>query len=86
MEFLNFNGVNVPEKDVAEALYLVKELRLKSMFKAIHPIALRIALKYALAIDDLLAQKHLTPEQEKTINKYVEKLVQELLSKTKTKP
>ena len=79
MEYIKFDGVTVPEKDIIEALKLVKELRMKAIFKAIHPIALRIALKYATAVDDFFAKKHLTPQQEAQITREVEKLLKQAI-------
>jgi hypothetical protein len=78
VNILNFKGVFVPERDITEALKLAKELRLKSVYRFIHPVALRIALKYALAVDDTFAKQQLTPEQEEAINKYVQQLLKDV--------
>jgi hypothetical protein len=78
VKILNFEGVFVPERDINEALNLAKELRLKSVYKFIHPVALRIALKYALTVDDTFAKQQLTPEQEEAINKYVQQLLKDV--------
>jgi hypothetical protein len=47
-KIINFKGILVPERDIVEALKLVKELREKVIYKGIHPVAIRVALKYAL--------------------------------------
>jgi hypothetical protein len=73
-KILNFKGVFVPERDITEALKLVKDLRLRATYKAIHPVAVRIALKYALAVDDEFAKEQLTQEQEAAIAEVVQKL------------
>jgi hypothetical protein len=73
-KIVNFKGVFVPERDILEALKLVKELREKTVYRAIHPVATRIALKYALMVDDEFAKQQLTPEQDAAINEAVQKL------------
>jgi hypothetical protein len=73
-KIINFKGVFVPERDIVEALKLVKELREKVIYKGIHPVATRIALKYALMVDDEASKSQLTPEQEEAINETVRKL------------
>jgi transcription termination factor NusB len=78
VKILNFEGVFVPERDINEALNLAKELRLKSVYRFIHPVAIRIALKYALTVDDTFAKQQLTPEQEEAINKYVQQLLKDV--------
>ena len=78
VKILNFEGVFVPERDINEALNLAKELRMKSVYRFIHPVAIRIALKYALTVDDTFAKQQLTPEQEEAINKYVQQLLKDV--------
>ena len=85
---LNFNGAIVPERDIIEALKLAKDMRLKSVYRNIHPVALRIALKYAIAVDDKFAKQQLSKVQEEAINRYVQQLlkeVEEMREKTTTK-
>jgi len=74
MKIFNLKGVFVPERDVKEALKLVRDLRLKSIYKSIHPVAMRIALKFALMVDDEIAKQRLTAEQEEAIDKMVKDL------------
>jgi len=75
---LVFDGLIVPERDIVEALNLAKDMRLKSIYRGIHPVALRIALKYALAVDDMFAKQQLSPEQEEAINRYVQQLLKDV--------
>jgi len=74
VKIINLKGVLIPERDVREALRLVRELRLKSVYKSLHPVAVRIALKFALAVDDEFAKQRLTSEQEAAIDKMVKDL------------
>jgi hypothetical protein len=66
------------ELHLKAALLLVKEFRFKCVQQDLDPRAVRIALKYALKIDDYLAKQHgLTQEEEQKINEIAEKLFQE---------
>jgi hypothetical protein len=65
------------ELHLKAALLLVKEFRFKCVQQKLDPRAVRVALKYALKIDDYLAKQHLTQEEEQKINEIAEKLFQE---------
>lgn len=66
----------VSELDVKRALLLVRDLRAKAVVGNIHPVAFRIALKYALKVDDVLSKQILNAEQEKAIDVYVGRLLE----------
>lgn len=53
----------VPERDLYEALRLVRKMRRKALEQGLNPIAVRIALKLALLIDDQFAAKKLSLDQ-----------------------
>ena len=71
---LNFDGILVPEWEIVEAINILKLLRRKSL----HPVAVRIALKYALAVDDKFAKQQLSKEQDEAINRYVQQLLKDV--------
>ena len=78
-------GVKVNDEEVWEthlkaALLLVREFRCKAVVQMLDPRAVRVALKYALMIDDYIAkeEKGLTQAEEQQL----EKLAQELFFKT----
>jgi len=67
------------ELHLKSALLLVRDLRAKAFKQGLDPRAVRVALKYALMIDDYVAkEKGLTQAEEQQL----EKLAQELFLKT----
>lgn len=65
----------IEDNDLKKALLLVRELRRQALIQNVDPVAMRIALKFALKVDDLCAQQRLTEAEEKAIEIYVDKLV-----------
>ena len=74
------NDEDVWETHLKAALLLVREFRYKAVIQMLDPRAVRVALKYALMIDDYIAkeEKGLTQAEEQQL----EKLAQELFFKT----
>jgi len=61
------------------ALLLVRDLRAKAIMQNLDPRAVRVALKYALLVDDYLMKEHgLTIAEEQQL----EKLAKNLFSET----
>jgi len=60
---------------MVRALALVRDLRIKAIRERVDPKAVRIALKYALLVDD--AVMRLSPQEEEKLTKIAEKLFRE---------
>lgn len=66
---------NLWELHLKAALLLVRDLRAKAVMQGLDPRAVRVALKYALMVDDYLAkEKGLTPPEEQELNRITKKL------------
>jgi len=60
------------------ALLLVREVRLKAILQKLDPRATRVALKYALLVDDFLSVQHgLSTEEENQLTMLARKLLNE---------
>jgi len=63
------------ENELLAAVTLIRDFRLKVVIQDIDPRAARVALKWALMIDDYLAKKHgLTEEEDQKLTEIAEKL------------
>lgn len=62
-------------KDLRAALLLMRDLRLKAV--NLDARCVRIALKYALLIDDYVSKGHITPEDEQRMTACAQKLFNE---------
>ena len=60
--------------DIMRALFLVKNLRLIGIRSNINPRAMRIALKYALLVDDHFAKQRVTPAEDKKLDAIARRL------------
>ena len=69
----------ISNEDIKRALILVRDLRLKGMRSNINPKAIRIALKYALLVDDHFAKQRLKLSEEKELDERAKRLFQESL-------
>lgn len=67
------------EMHLKSALLLVRDLRYKAaVVQHLDPRAVRVALKYALLVDDYLSFQHgLSAEEEKTLKALAQKLFDE---------
>ena len=66
------------ELHLKAALLLVRDLRAKSVMQDLDPRAVRVALKYALLVDDYISKQHgLSPTEEQQIEKLANKLFDE---------
>lgn len=75
----NFTSKNDWDRHLVKALMLVRELRLKAVQQDLDTRAVRVALKYALLIDDELSREHgIRKEEERKINL----VAQDLFKKT----
>jgi len=66
------------ELHLKAALLLVRDLRAKAVMQDLDPRAVRVALKYALLVDDYISKQHgLSPAEEQQIEKLAKKLFNE---------
>jgi len=65
----------IDEDEVKRALLLIRDLRYRTYQDDINPLAMRIALKVALYIDDIEANRKLKPEQEAMLEKHARNLI-----------
>jgi len=67
------------EANLKAALLLVRDLRLEAYVQKLDPRAVRVALKYALIVDDYLTKQHgLTADEDMNLTK----IAQDLFRKT----
>lgn len=72
------NDEDVWEKQLKVALLLVREFRYKAVIQMLDPRAVRVALKYALLVDDYLSVEHgISKEEEKQLTILAQKLFKE---------
>lgn len=62
------------EEDLRMALMLVRDLREKYLRWGKDARALRVALKFALKVDDFFAKDHITEEEDKGLDELAERL------------
>jgi len=74
-------NLGIPEKDLARAMILIRELRIKAIKMNLDPRATRIALIYGNLADHYFAQRRLGPEDLATL----EEIAKGLLTYAKTK-
>jgi len=66
---------NLWDLHLKAALLLVRDFRAKAVMQCLDPRAVRVALKYALLVDDYLVKQHgLSPAEEQQINELAKKL------------
>jgi len=68
------------EEDLKKALILVRDLRAKAL--QLDPRAVRIALKFALMIDDYLAKERITQEEDEQLTRIAENLFKQTPKRT----
>jgi len=61
-------------EDLKKALVLVKDLRVKALH--LDPRAVRVALKFALMLDDYYSAREISPEEDERLTKIAEDLFQ----------
>jgi len=74
-EFKMFVEKRIRE-DLKKALVLVKELRIKALALHLDPRAVRIALKFALMLDDYYSAREISPEEDEQLTRIAEDLFQ----------
>ena len=62
------------EKNLKAALLLVRNLRLQAVMQGINPKAVRVALKFALIVDDYLSRERLTREEDENLTEIAKDL------------
>jgi len=63
------------EQHLTRALMLERDRRLQAIMLDLDPRATRVALKYALLVDDFLSKEHgLTTEEDKQLDEIAQKL------------
>jgi len=69
---------DVWEMQLKAALMLVQEFRFKVMTQKIDPRASRVALKFALKVDDHTSKQHgLTAEEDKALDELAQKMFEQ---------
>jgi hypothetical protein len=62
------------EDELERALMLIRDLRLRAVLENIDARALRVALKFALMVDDYLAREKLSREEDAELTRIAEEL------------
>ena len=68
-------------QDVGKALRAIRELRLRANRENWDPRALRLALKFAMKVDDYFAARKMRPEDEKAVEFLAEHYFQIMLKR-----
>lgn len=73
------------EEHLKAALLLVRDFRAKALAADLDPRAVRVALKYALLVDDKFMKDHLSLEEEQKITQIAQMLFDEMIQIEKEK-
>jgi hypothetical protein len=60
--------------DVKKSLAWLTELRKRAIAEDVDPRAFRLALKYAMRVDDQLAKEHLSKDEDEFLDRLVDML------------
>lgn len=71
------------EPDIAKALALVKEFRIKVLRQNINPIAARVAIKFMEKVDEHFAKTKISPQMEIAIEEIALDLYEQTLKAVK---
>ena len=69
------NDEEVWETHLKAALLLVQEFRYKAVIQMLDPRAVRVALKYALLVDDFISKHGLSTDEDKRLTLLARKLL-----------
>lgn len=70
------NDEEVWEKHLKAALLLVRDFRFQAFVQMLDPRAVRVALKYALLVDDFISTQHgLSTDEDKRLTLLARKLL-----------